>query len=189
MIKVHLTNAFSFKSYSNHLKQLPENDKRNRFGVAVSDYAIDQLILKMIYNPKDHILFVAMDEDEICGFGHMARYSDDAWELAVSVESDWQRKGVGNKLIGEMLAWAKFHKINEVFMHCIEENKVIQHLAAKHKLKTRERGGGERTAAIEVPEPNIFEINTQLFKEQTEIINQITELRGKLMSLWFDQKV
>jgi hypothetical protein len=69
-------------------------------------------------------------------------------------------------------------------MHCIEDNRVIQHLAQKHELKTRERGQGERTAAIEVPEPSFFENQQQLLKEQAEIVNEITRLRGKLTNLW-----
>ena len=71
-------------------------------------------------------------------------------------------------------------------MHCIENNRVIQHLAKKHELKTRDKGDGERTAAIEVPEPNFVEANTQLFKEQAEIVAEITRLRGKLANLWLN---
>jgi hypothetical protein len=53
-------------------------------------------------------------------------------------------------------------------------------------LKLRERGDGERTAAIEVPEPNLVEVSTQLFKEQDEIVREINRLRGKLASLWLN---
>ena len=49
-----------------------------------------------------------------------------------------------------------------------------------------ERGGGERTAAIEVPEPGIFETQTQMLKEQAEIIKEINRLRGKLADLWLN---
>ena len=73
-------------------------------------------------------------------------------------------------------------------MNCIEDNRIIQHLALKHELKTRERGQGERTAAIEVPEPTIFEANTQMFKEQTEIIHEIGQLQKQLANLWLSPK-
>ena len=183
------TDIYSLSDYGSHLKSLSDSDKRSRFGFNITDFAIDQLILKMIYHPNDHELWIATDGDTIVGFGHMAKNTDDSWELAVSVNSSHQRKGIGDKLIGEMLVWAKFHLISEVFMHCIEENKVIQHLATKHKLETRERGHGERTAAMEVPLPNILEMNSQLMKEQSEIIQEISELRGKLIQLWFNPKV
>ena len=183
------TDIYSLSDYGNHLKNLTEQDKRSRFGFLITDYAIDQLILRMIYHPDDHELWVALEGEKIIGFGHMAKSKDDSWELAVSVDSNHQRKGIGDSLIGEMLVWAKFHHISQVFMHCIEENKVIQHLATKHNLQTRERGHGERTAAMEVPLPNLIEINTQLLKEQSDIIQEISELRGKLIELWFKPKV
>ena len=187
MITIEHTDIYRLADYSNHLKNLSAEDKRSRFGFQVTDYNIDQLILQMIYHPDEHEIWIATDGKAIVGFGHMAKMNDDSWELAVSVNGINQRKGIGSQLICEMLVWAKFHKIPEVFMHCIEDNRVIQHLADKHKLKTRERSIGERTAAIEVPSPNLLEVNTQRWKEQSEIINQITELRGKLMSLWFNK--
>ena len=189
MITIRHTDIYQLSDYATHLKSLTEEDKRSRFGFNITDYAIDQLILKMIYHPAEHELWVAYDREDVVGFGHMALNSDDSWELAVSVDSKHQRKGIGDNLIGEMLAWAKFHRISEVFMHCIEENKVIQHLAKKHKLETRERGHGQRTAAIDVPLPNLIEVNSQLMKEQSDIIQEISALRAKLVELWFNPKV
>lgn len=186
MITVNHTNIYKISDYSRHLKSLTEEDKISRFGMKVSDYNIDQLILSMVYNPKDHELWYVKVNDVRVGWGHMAKNNDDSWELAVSVEKDYQRQGIGDALIKEMITWAKFHHIPEVYMHCIEDNRVIQHLAVKHELKTRERDGGERTAAIEVPEPGFFESQTQLIKEQAEIVNEINKLRGKLATLWLN---
>ena len=186
MMQVHHTNIYKIGDYSRHLKNLTPEDKISRFGYPANDHSIDQLVLNMCYHPQDHELWYARDDGDRVGWGHMAKNSDDSWELAVSVNKDFQRQGIGNKLITEMLAWAKFHKINEVYMHCIEDNKVIQHLAGKNELKTRSRGDGERTASIEVPEPNFFEANTQLLKEQNEILNQINILRKKLTKLWLN---
>lgn len=184
MITVNHTNIYKISDYSKHLKSLAEEDKISRFGMKVSDYNIDQLILSMVYHPKDHELWYVKVDDVRVGWGHMAKNNDGSWELAVSVQKEYQRQGIGDALMAEMLAWAKFHHIPEVFMHCIEDNKVIQHLARKHELETRERGAGERTAAIEVPEPGFIESQTQLLKEQAEIVGEINKLRGKLANLW-----
>ena len=179
------TDLYSIGEYSKHLKNLPDDDKYSRFAARLTDFAIDQMILHMVYTPYDHELWFVRDHaGNYIGFGHMARNPDDSWELAVSVDKEHQRKGVGNKLIEEMLAWAKFHKISEVYMHCIEDNKVIQHLALKNELQTRSRGDGERTAAIEVPEPSFMEVNSQLWKEQKEIFNEFGKLRNRLTQLW-----
>lgn len=180
ILKVDLTHL---KEYADHLKALPEHDRISRFGFNITDYAIDQLALKMAYNPNIHILWMAIDSDcQIMGWGHMARDHANCWELALSVESNHQRKGVGDALIREMLSWAKFNNVGEVFMHCIESNKVIQHLAAKHKLQTRERGGGERTAALQIPEPSFFEKNAKWFKEYSELVDEMSELRLRMLN-------
>ncbi len=184
MMQIHHTNIYKISDYSRHLKALTPEDKVSRFGYPASDHSIDQMILSMCYNPHDHELWYARDDGDRVGWGHMARNADDSWELAVSVQKEYQRQGIGNMLITEMLAWAKFHKISEVYMHCIEDNRVIQHLASKNELQTRSRGDGERTAAIEVPEPSFMEVNSQLWKEQKEIFNEFGKLRNRLTQLW-----
>lgn len=185
-MRIVKSDIYVLGDYANHLKGLTDADRTSRFGYNASAYAIDQLMLKMAYAPHAHELWQAIDGNTTVGWGHMAQ-DNESWELAVSVESNHQRRGIGDKLIAEMLSWAKFHRLPEVYMHCIEDNKVIQHLASKHNLKTRERGGGERTAAIEVPAPSLFEAYDQLVKEQTDIMNAMAELRGRLFKLWTAQ--
>jgi GNAT superfamily N-acetyltransferase len=184
MMKINHTNIYRIGEYSKHLKELTLEDKISRFGYPVSEQSIDQLILGMCTHPSDHELWYAFDDNERVGWGHMAKNDDGSWELAVSVQHDQQRKGIGNQLITEMLAWAKFHHVHEVYMHCIENNRVIQHLSNKNNLKTKSRGDGERTAAIEVPSPTLFESTDQRFKEQTEIIREIGKLQKRLANLW-----
>lgn len=189
MIKIEHTDIYDLREYANHLKNLDKEDKRSRFGVELSNSSIDSLILGMVYAPKDHELWIAKsNKEEILGFGHLARDHDSAWELAVSVNKEHQRKGVGNTLMKEMISWAKFHKVSEIYMHCIEENKVIQHLSSKHNLQVRQRGFGEQTAAIEVPSPNLFEENTQLWKEFMGIYTEMSSLQEKMNKLWFNRK-
>jgi ribosomal protein S18 acetylase RimI-like enzyme len=184
MISVNHTNIYKIPDYSRHLKGLPDEDKFSRFGYVITDYMVDKMMLEMCYHPSDHELWYARTEDTRVGWGQMSKNPDGSWELAVSVDKAYQRQGVGNKLISEMLSFAKFHSIPEVYMHCIEDNRAIQHLAKKHELKTKDRGAGERTAAIQVPEPTFIETNAQLWKEQTEILHEMGKLRKRLTNLW-----
>lgn len=184
MIYIHHANIYKIYDYSRHLKNLSNADKYSRFGYIISDQNIDQFVLNMCYHPADHEIWYARTDDTRIGWGHMARNSDGTWELAVSVEHDYQRQGIGNQLITEMLTWAKFHQISEVSMHCIEDNRVIQHLALKHDLKTKSRGQGERTAALEVPEATVLETNAQIWKEHNEIMSEFARLRKRYKELW-----
>jgi RimJ/RimL family protein N-acetyltransferase len=183
MTKVTHTDIYHLGEYAQHLKALPQEDKYSRFGYSATDYNIDQLILSMIYHPHEHELWFIEDNGVRVGWGHMAKYGD-KWELALSVVKEHQRKGYGNALIAEMLDWAKFTEIHEVYMNCIEDNRAVQHLAAKNNLKQKFRGDGERTSAIEVPEPTIFETNAHIFREQAEIVAEIGTLRQRLADLW-----
>jgi GNAT superfamily N-acetyltransferase len=167
-MKVVHSDLYHLAEYGEHLRALPNEDRASRFGYMATDYNIDQFILTILKHHADHKLWNAIVDDKIVGWGHMAKNTDGSWELAVSVDHDYQRRGIGNELINTMLRWAKIHHIHEVYMHCIEDNRVIQHLASKNELKTRERGDGERTAAIELKEPTIFEITDERLREQTE---------------------
>ena len=184
MIYTYRTNIYKIPDYSRHLKNLTDEDKISRFGYLITDYMIDKLILDMCYHPSEHELWYARTDDTRVGWGHLARNPDDSWELAVSVDKEHQRQGIGNKLIQEMLEFAKFHHISEIYMHCIEDNRVIQHLASKHDLTTRQRGAGERTALLEVPEPTFIEASSQRLKEQNEILKEMGKLRKRLTTLW-----
>lgn len=183
-VYIQHTNIYKITEYSRHLKNLTDGDRYSRFGYIISDYNIDKLILNMCYNPKDHELWYAKVGDVRVGWGHMAKNEDNSWELAVSIDHEYQRQGIGDQLISEMLTWAKFHQVSEVYMQCIEDNKVIQHLASKHDLKTKSRGAGERTAALEVPQANVFESNAQLWKEHNELMTEFARLRKRYKELW-----
>ena len=183
-IMVSKTDIYSLREYSKHLKNLPAEDKTSRFCYPAQDYVIDQLMLRIAYHYDEHHLWCASVDEKNVGWGHLAYNEDGSMELAVSVDRDHQGKGIADRLMTEMLSWAKFHQISEIYMHCIEDNRVIQHLAAKHGLKTKERQVGERTAAIELPEPSFFEANTQYWKEQAEIFSEFGKLRQRLTKLW-----
>lgn len=170
--------------YIKHLKSLEPADKYSRFGYSISDYALDQFALQILYSENKQELWYYKHDNEIVGWGHLVENTNDSWELAVSVNRNMQQTGIGNKLICEMLEYAKFHNITEVFMQCIEDNRIVQHLANKNNLKTKTRSNGERTSIIELDPPNIFEKNSHRLKEQNEIIAEILLLRKKLAELW-----
>ena len=156
-MNIRYTGTKYLKEYSEHLKNLPISDRYSRFGFTVGDCAIDKLILSMNYNPSEHHLFTAKIEDKIVGFVHLASESTHGWELAVSVDSAYQGQGVADKLMAYSILWAKARHIKSLFMHCISENKVIQHIARKHNLKVIERDGHDITAQVMLPEITLRE--------------------------------
>lgn len=169
-----------YGKYGQHLKKLDFDDKYTRFGYFIKDTAIDQIVLDMIYNHDSHYLFAAIDCDEICGFGHFAK-EDDNWELAVSVNKDRQGQGIADRLMTYMISWGKTRGITSVFMHCISENKKVQHLAIKHGLKTVERSGPDITAKVKLPDPTAFDYTADFMREQRELTHQMLEIQQKIL--------
>lgn len=166
--------------YGRHLKGLSTEDRYTRFGYAVNDYSIDQLILNILYKKTHNHLFTARKNGNIVGFGHIALDGDD-WELAVSVEKEYQGQGVAGALIEFMIDWGKVHGIHSVYMHCISDNKKIQHLAGKHGLRVIDRSASDITARVELPSATPADYTRDFMREQQELIVEMTRLQKRLL--------
>ena len=166
-------------AYGRHLKALTPDDRYTRFGYAANDHSIDQLILNVLYKKSHNHLFTAMKNGIIMGFGHVAAEGDD-WELAVSVDQEYQAQGVAGELIKFMIDWGKVHGIHSVYMHCINDNKKIQHLARKHGLRMIERVGSELTARVELPGATALDYSNDFMREQSELLQQMAQLQQQM---------
>lgn len=166
-------------AYGRHLKALTPDDRYTRFGYAANDHSIDQLILNVLYKKSHNHLFTAMKNGIIMGFGHVASEGDD-WELAVSVDQEYQAQGVAGELIKFMIDWGKVHGIHSVYMHCINDNKKIQHLARKHGLRMIERVGSELTARVELPGATALDYSNDFMREQSELLQQMAQLQQQM---------
>ena len=165
--------------YGRHLKALTPSDRYTRFGHTANDYSIDQLILNVLYKKSHNHLFTARKNGVITGFGHVAAEGDD-WELAVSVDQEYQGQGVAGELIKFMIDWGKTHGIHSVYMHCINDNTKIQHLARKHGLRMVERMGSELTARVELPNATALDYSNDFMREQTELLQQMARLQQQM---------
>jgi ribosomal protein S18 acetylase RimI-like enzyme len=186
-MKIQHSQTEHLAEYAQHLKSLNDEDRYTRFGYAVSQAAIDSMILNMLYHQDQHHLFTYYLDDHIVGFGHLAREDAD-WELAVSVEHQYQGRGIANELMEHMIAWGKVHGVHSVFMHCISDNQRIQHLARKHGLKTMERSGHELTAQVKLPDPTVLDYTASFINEQRALVEDITKLQQAWVKNWIAPK-
>lgn len=186
-MKIQHSRTEHLAEYARHLKGLPDDDRYTRFGYAVSVAAIDSMILNMLYCQDQHHLFTYYLDNHLVGFGHLARENTD-WELAVSVEHEYQGRGIANELMDHMIAWGKVHGVHSVFMHCIADNQKIQHLARKHGLKTMERSGHEITAQVKLPDPTVLDYTANFINEQRELAQDIAKLQGAWIKNWVSPK-
>ena len=182
-MSIKYTGTRYLREYALHLKGLPQHDRYTRFGASVSETTIDTLILSMLYNPEMHHLFTSMENGKIIGFAHLAIDHGATWELAVSVDSDYQGQGIGDRLMSAAINWAKLHGIESMFMHCISNNKKIQHLATKHGLKVIERSGSEITSEMKLPEPTSLDHIKEYTGNQMHTLSKIARLNMKLFGV------
>jgi GNAT superfamily N-acetyltransferase len=118
------------------------------------------------------------------GFGHLAREGED-WELAVSVDEEYQGAGIADGLMSYMITWGKTHGVEVVYMHCISDNKKIQHLASKHGLQAVERNSSDVTARVELPKATVLDYTSTLVHEQNELATDIVRLQRNWIKKWF----
>lgn len=182
-MKIQHSKTEYLREYAEHLKALSNEDRYTRFGYAASAATIDQMILNILYHAEDHHIFTYYSDKHILGFGHLAR-EDDAWELAVSVDRDYQGRGIADELMSHMIAWGKTHGVEVLYMHCITENQKIQHLARKHGLKAWDRSGPELTARVQLPEPTVLDHTANFMREQGELAADIVKLQRAWLRNW-----
>jgi GNAT superfamily N-acetyltransferase len=180
-MKIQHSDITALVGYATHLKNLPESDRYTRFCYNIKDEAIDQFILSILYHPDDHHLFTATLGEDVVGYGHLAREGDN-WELAVSVDSKHQGKGVANSIMDHMIVWGKTRSIHSVFMHCITQNAKIQHLARKHGLRMVERDGAEVTSKVDLPPATPMDYTADFLREQRELMDQMHDIQRRLLA-------
>jgi RimJ/RimL family protein N-acetyltransferase len=122
--------------FRDHLLRLDRDNRRMRFGMAVSDdFLLDYssrlgdmrcLVYGFFAGGEMHAAA------EMRQIGDM--WSEDA-EGAFSVERDFQNRGIGTELLGRVIRAARNRKIARLYMNCLAENHKMQRLCRKYQAE------------------------------------------------------
>jgi GNAT superfamily N-acetyltransferase len=128
-------------AFRDHLLRLDPQTRRNRFGMAAGDdfirryaensFALDTLI---------HGVFIGT---ELIGVGELRSLGKshvDA-EAAFSVETDWQGRGFGSRLMERVILAARNRRIRRLYMNCLASNGNMQRLARRHGAELEYEAG------------------------------------------------
>lgn len=128
-------------AFKDHLMRLDPQTRRNRFGMAASDefvaryaetsFALDTLI---------HGVFVGGDLVGVGELRSLGRSRTEA-EAAFSVETDWQGRGFGQRLMDRVLLAARNRRIERLYMNCLASNGQMQRLARRAGADLEYEGG------------------------------------------------
>jgi GNAT superfamily N-acetyltransferase len=140
------------RSYLDHLLRLTSEDRRLRFAHTAPDRMIARSIERI--DGETTTLFGWIEEGVVRGVVHLA-WPDVSWlegaaELAVSVEAEWQRQGIGRRLVEEAVAEARQRHLPAIRYVGLAENKGLLALMASFGGLTT-RAGGEVDGRVDLP--------------------------------------
>ena len=151
-----------------HFLALNAEDRRLRFGVALSDHGIRDYVARIDFD-RDAVFGVYDDDMNLAGAGHLARGEGFA-ELGVSVLPAHRGKGLGGALLARTHMHARNWGVPTLFMHCLSENGAMMHLARKQGMRiAAERG--EADAYLELSPGDAASITTELFADRVALFD------------------
>lgn len=151
-----------------HFAALGTEDRRLRFGVALSDDGVADYVEHIDFE-RDAVFGVFDDDMGLAGAGHLAR-GDGFAELGVSVLPAYRGRGLGGALLARAHGHARNWGVPTLYMHCLAENGAMMHLARKQGMRiATERG--EADAYLELPPGDPTSIARALMAERVGLFD------------------
>ncbi|OAN80874.1 hypothetical protein A8B78_10925 [Jannaschia sp. EhC01] len=156
-----------------HFQRLDPETRRLRFGGSVSDDYVTTYVAQV--TSVDSVIFGAFPDGTLRAVAEL-RGLLDSWprsaEVALSVETDWQDKGIGEALLNRLIAAARNRGIKKVHMLCLRENARMRALALKHNALLAFHTGGIE-AEVTAPWPTPISLFEELFGDTDTYIDTL----------------
>src|SRR2546423_2551443 len=151
-----------------HLLALGAQDRRLRFGTALSDDGIRAYAGRIDFE-RDAVFGVFDDDLALAGAAHLARDAGHA-ELGVSVLPERRRRGLGGALLARAHLRARNWRVNKLFMHCLTENATMMHLARRQGMRIVAEQG-EADASLELPPGDAASYFGEVFDQRVALFD------------------
>jgi RimJ/RimL family protein N-acetyltransferase len=155
MIATRFLPIQDFELYGNWLREQSAETLATYFGIAVSPTFINSLVDGIASNPEEHYFLVAAQGDKWVGVIHMARISDKDMEFGIMVAEDHRHQGIADQLMSEAITWIQNRGFDTLYLHCLNRNNAMKHLASKHGLELHENYG-DVESITHVPPPSLL---------------------------------
>ena len=155
MITTRFLSINEYELYGDWLRSQSSETLSEYFGIVVSDDFVGLLINRIINNPEEHYFLVAYNGTEWTGVIHMARISEHQVEFGVMVSERHRHQGIADQLMSEALVWIQNRRFDHLYLHCLNRNSAMKHLAIKHGLELHSEDG-DIDAEIQLPPPSIL---------------------------------
>ena len=152
MTPIKLSSDLQRQEVIKHLLSLDKEDLRLRFGYTPTDSIIEQYVTNS-WDKVDHRWYGIYhpEYDGVVATLHAAQMDSETAELGFTVCKELRRHGLGDALFNRGAVWAKARGIKKLFMHCLSENRAVQHIAKKNGMHVVTMFGGEAEADLALP--------------------------------------
>jgi len=158
-----------------HLLRLDAQSRRDRFSGYLNDAAVVRYCESI--NWLEGLLFGWFEEGELRAVVQLVSLGL-AWpseaELAVTVEADWQDRGIGTALCRHALLVAQNRSISRVKMICLQENARMQRVVRKLRGQLLYIDGSSE-GALWVPPPTYLSLWQEAFGEGGALMDTLVE--------------
>jgi len=117
-----------------HFLGLSTDQRHLRFGNPVNDEFLKRYADTIFESVS--IVYGAFVENKLRGVAEI-RGLPSTWtslaEAALSVQENWQDRGIGDALLQRLIATAQNRGVRQLCMICLKENEKMQHLAMKYE--------------------------------------------------------
>jgi len=168
MIRTRFLAINEYDLYRDWLNERSSESLALYFGTATSADFINALVDRILNNPEEHYFLVAMIGRKWVGIIHMARISETQMEFGVMVDEQHRGEGIADTLMQEAITWIQNRKFNRLYLHCLNRNAAMKHLAAKHGLELHE-DYGDVEAVTEVPPLSVISLIAETLSYQKNI--------------------
>ena len=146
------------------LQDIVGEDRRLRFGHLLPDAGVEDYVEKTFkdFGCKNMWFIVDMPSTytlnrKVIASCHVSYDSKtNTAEMGCTVSKDFRGKKIGQELFNRGVTWARMLGAETIFMHCLSENKVIQHIAKKGGMTVVTLDPSEKESTIQVKQ-NRFE--------------------------------
>lgn len=158
--------GFARAGIAGHLTALDAEDRRLRFGCALSDDAIANYVGHIDFG-RDALFGVYGPDLNLVGACHVAQ-TDDLAEFGVSVSSSARRQGIGSALVARAALHARNAGIGALFMHCLSENRGIMQIARRLGMRVVTQCG-EADGTLELPSGNFASMVDEMTQQSVAL--------------------
>jgi RimJ/RimL family protein N-acetyltransferase len=152
-----------------HLLRLTPEERYLRFAGNLGEESIRRYCRRARWW-QGHLVGLVDDAGELRAVGE-ARFRRNGWireaELAFSVETSYQGRGLGTELFRRLLVHARNRAVARVYITSLPSNSRMRRIAAKFGLSVRSDGNGQSDGRIELHGPDYGSLFSEVLDEGT----------------------